>query len=109
LFVGRPAGAPTNAPHKPIWSPDGKEIFYVPRIGGFEAVRVTTRPSFAFGNAVTVPKAFGVGPPDFRRMYEITTEGKFLALVSTEPTTPEEFGTSKIHVILNWLPLANHR
>jgi len=109
LFVGRPAGAPTNAPHKPIWSPDGKEIFYVPRIGGFEAVRVTTRPSFAFGNAVTVPKAFGVGPPDFRRMYEITPEGKFLALVSTEPTTPEEFGTSKIHVILNWLPLANHR
>ena len=109
LFVGRPAGAPTNFPHKPVWSPDGKELFYVPRIGGFEAVRVITKPSFAFGKSVPVPKGFGVGPPDFRRMYEITPDGKFLALVSTEPTTAEEFGTSKIQVILNWLPLPNHR
>jgi eukaryotic-like serine/threonine-protein kinase len=103
LFVGRLPGAPANSPHKPVWSPDGKELFYVPRIGGFEAVRVTTQPRFAFGNPVTVPRTFNPGPPDYRRRFDITPDGMFIGLVPTNPTYAEEFGTSKIQVILNWL------
>ena len=49
------------SPHKVAWSPDGKELFYVPRLGGFEAVSITTQPTFAFGNAVGVPRPFQPG------------------------------------------------
>ena len=103
LFVRQPANGPTNAPHKPVWSADGKELFYVPRIGGFEVVRVTTQPRVAFGNPVTVPRAFNPGAPDLRRKYDISPDGRFLGLVPTEPSYAEELGSSKIQVILNWL------
>jgi eukaryotic-like serine/threonine-protein kinase len=103
LFVRQPANGPTNAPHKPVWSTDGKELFYVPRIGEFEVVRITMQPRFAFSNPVTVPRAFNPGRPDLRRMYDISPDGRFLGLVPTERTYAEVFGTSRIQVILNWL------
>jgi hypothetical protein len=36
-------------------------------------------------------------------MYDISPDGRFLALVPTERTYAEVFGTSRIQVILNWL------
>src|SRR6185436_6713748 len=30
-----------GSPHHPLWSPDGKTLFYNPRAGAFEAVSVT--------------------------------------------------------------------
>ena len=53
-------------PHKVAWSPDGKELFYVPRIFEFEAVSITTTPTFGFGNAVRVPRPFQPGGPSLR-------------------------------------------
>jgi Tol biopolymer transport system component len=93
-----------DSPHEVTWSPDGKELFYVPRIFGFEAVSVTTQPTFAFGNAVAVPRPFRVGAPNSRTVYDITPDGRFLAF--TAPT-PAEFGASvgparHIQVVLNW-------
>ena len=57
---------PNPTAHKVAWSPDGKELFYVPRIGEFEAVTITTTPTFAFGNAVRVPRPFQPGAPNER-------------------------------------------
>ena len=62
-------------PHKVAWSPDGKELFYVPRLGEFEAVTITTQPSFAFGNAVRVPRPFQPGSPNMRTWYDVTPSG----------------------------------
>ena len=104
LFVGPRAGAPSNSNHKPAWSPDGKELFYVPRLGDLEVVTVTTKPAFAFGKATSIPREFTPGPPDMRRAFDITPDGKFLAMQPVDPSYAEEMDNSKIQVVLNWLP-----
>jgi Tol biopolymer transport system component len=91
----------SNTPHKPRWSPDGKELFYVPRLGGFEAVTVTTTPTFAFGNAVTVPRPFQPGAPNSRTLYDIMPDGRFVGLVTVGQTDPT-YTAPHIQVVLNW-------
>ena len=49
-----------GSPHHQLWSPDGKELFYNPRAGSFEAVAVTTHQTFAFGNPIAVPRPFNM-------------------------------------------------
>ena len=102
LFVKASRNTPANTPHKVAWSPDGAELFYVPRLGGFEAVSVTTKPTFAFGNAVTVPRPFQPGPPNSRTLYDITPGGKFVGLVPAERTSSGDFTAPQIQVVLNW-------
>jgi eukaryotic-like serine/threonine-protein kinase len=102
LFVKGSSNTPTNTPHKVAWSPDGKELFYVPRLGGFEAVSVTTQPTFAFGNAVTVPRPFQPGPPNSRTLYDITPDGKFVGLMPAGRTPSGDFTAPQIQVVLNW-------
>jgi hypothetical protein len=91
-----------GSPHGAVWSPDGKELFYNPRAGAFEVVSVTTEPTFAFGNAVGLPRPFQLSPPDSRRAYDITPGGKFVGLI---PSGQTESGTTiapQIQVVLNW-------
>jgi Tol biopolymer transport system component len=101
LFVKGSDNIPANSPHKVAWSPDGKELFYVPRLGGFEAVSVTTQPTFAFGNAVTVPRPFQPGHPNSRTLFDITPGGKFAGLISLGRTSGP-FTAPQIQVVLNW-------
>jgi WD40-like Beta Propeller Repeat. len=92
-----------DSPHMVLWSADGKDLFYDPRAGGFEAVSVTTQPTFAFGNPVAVPQPFQLGPSSARRPYDITPGGKFVGLI---PAGQTEFFTPiapQIQVVLNWL------
>ena len=91
-----------DSPHMVVWSPDGKELFYDPRAGGFEAVGVTTQPTFAFGNPVAVPHPFQLGPGSARRSYDIMPSGKFVGLL---PAGQKEFLAPlapQIEVVLNW-------
>jgi Tol biopolymer transport system component len=91
-----------GSPHGAVWSPDGKELFYNPRAGAFEVVRVTTEPRFAFGNAVTVPRPFQLSPPDSQRSYDITPAGKFVGLVPAGQTETGPPLAPLIQVVLNW-------
>ena len=53
----------------PMWSPDGKELFYLRAARGAQhssAVSVTTRPTFTFGNPVPVPSTFRRARPRVR-------------------------------------------
>ena len=102
LFVKGSNNTPANTPHKVAWSPDGNELFYVPRLGGFEAVSVTRQPTFAFGNAVTVPRPFQPGHPNSQTLYDITPGGKFVGLISVGRTPPGDFTARQIQVVLNW-------
>ena len=68
-------------PHHPLWSPNGKALFYTPRAGGFESVAVTTQPTFAFGNPVAVSRVFTLGPVTVRRPFDITPGGRFVGLM----------------------------
>jgi dipeptidyl aminopeptidase/acylaminoacyl peptidase len=93
---------PQSTAHKPVWSSDGRELLYVPRLGGFEAVRVTTRTSFAFGRAVQVPRKFNPGAPAVRALYDITPDGRFVGVVPVGDTGAI-YSASHVEVVLNWL------
>ena len=89
----------------PTWSPDGKELFYFIGVGGgqFMALSVTTRPTFAFGNPVPVPRPFVVRGPGFERNYDITRDGKrFLGVVAAGQTESGAPAAPQIQVVLNW-------
>ena len=90
------------APHKVAWSPDGKELFYVPRIFEFEAVSITTTPTFGFGNAVRVPRPFQPGGPSLRTLFDVAPNGKFVGLVPVGQTEPVPRAGPPIQVVLNW-------
>ena len=93
-------GPPSTA-HKPVWAPDGRELLYVPRLGGFEAVSVTMRPAFAFGYAVPVPRKFNPGAPPVRALYDITPDGRFVGVVPVGDSAAI-YSAPKIEVVLNW-------
>ena len=93
-------GPPSTA-HKPVWAPDGRELLYVPRLGGFEAVSVTMRPAFAFGYAVPVPRKFNPGAPPVRALYDITPDGRFVGVIPVGDSGAI-YSAPQIEVVLNW-------
>jgi eukaryotic-like serine/threonine-protein kinase len=91
-----------DSPHHPIWSPDGRELFYNPRPTGFEAVSVTTTPTLAFGTPIPVPRSLQMAAPAGLRTLDVTPDGKFLGLLvpgQVQSGTPEP---AQIQVVLNW-------
>jgi Tol biopolymer transport system component len=90
-----------DSPHKPVWSIDGNELFYIPRFGGLETVKVTTRPEFSFGAASQIPRSFITAAPNQRSAFDITPDGRFLGVFpvngSGQLNTPRE-----IAVVLDW-------
>jgi Tol biopolymer transport system component len=102
-----PKNDPSQNDHHPVWSSDGRELFYIPAFGALAAVSVTTQPSFAFGNAVPVPRKFTGGntnsAPSNEREYDVTPDGKIvgptLASAQTQTGTPT---APEIRVVLNW-------
>jgi hypothetical protein len=91
------------AAHKPVWSPDGKELFYVPRVLEFEAVSVTTEPEFSFGNAAQIPRPFQPGGPLLRSQFDVTPQGKFLGTVAADAAGGFNLRRLlRINVVINW-------
>ena len=91
-----------DGPHAAVWSPDGKELFYIPRPGGFEAVSVTTRSTFAFGHPVPVSRSFNANAPTAPTSYDITPGGKFMVLVTPQQLESGTQSAPQIQVVLNW-------
>jgi eukaryotic-like serine/threonine-protein kinase len=102
LSVTNPANAPSATPHKPVWSPDGRELFYVPRLGGFEVVRVVTAPQFAFGPATPVKRQFTPGAPTFRAMFDMMPDGRFIGVVPLGGNDNVANNNPGIQVVLDW-------
>ena len=93
--------ATLNAPHHPVWSSDGTMLTYVPAPSQIERVPVTTRPTFAFGNAETAPRSYLAGPPGSRRGFDLTSDGRVLALINPgQPAGAQS--QDEIRVVLNW-------
>jgi Tol biopolymer transport system component len=88
-------------PHHPLWSPDDRELFYIPRVGGFEAVRVVTQPTFALGNPMQVPRVFSTAPPTTPRTFDITPTGRIVSVIARTQTTAAP-SPPMIHVVLSW-------
>jgi predicted Ser/Thr protein kinase len=93
--------APEDADsHHPVWSPDGKELFYVAgpfMVGkvGFEA-----RPAVAFGKPVRLPKGgFNTAIPAAVRTFDLMPDGKHFLGIAVGGGTQ---GPPSIQVVLNW-------
>ena len=88
-----PENDPGQNDHHPVWSSDGKELFYIPAPGALAAISVTTRPDVSFGSPVPVPRKFastgGSAQADMRN-YDLTPDGKILGLVDTSEQTQSE-------------------
>src|SRR5665213_1394209 len=97
--------APEDADsHHPVWSPDGKELFYVAGAGQFGSVSVTTKPSVSFGPPVRAPRAdFTTAVPSSVRTYDILPDGKhFIGVVAAGQVRTGPASAPQIQVVLNW-------
>ena len=86
----------------PVWSPDGKQLFYLKPSAGkttFSAVDVQTEPSPLFGKTTALPIAVRAGARD----YDLDRDGKYFAvLVPKAISDSREVPTEKINITLNW-------
>ena len=91
---------------QPLWSPDGRELFYLASPGQLMAVRVQTEPGFAAGNsemifeghhyraALTRP-SMSLGSL-YGRTYDVSPDGeRFLMIQDAAPAT-------EFILVLNW-------
>jgi hypothetical protein len=96
-----------DSPHHPLWSADGKELFYVPRVGGFEVVSVATTPTIAFGNPAPVARAFPTASPTTPRTFDLSPDGGMVSAINAGGVPGRIM--LPIHVVLNWFSELNAR
>jgi serine/threonine-protein kinase len=95
----------TGGGNSPLWSPDGRELFYLSE-GSAMAVAVETGPTFSLGAPKTlfhgtyVRPGLGEGTP-----WDISPDGKrFLIIRPAESATGASAAATpaKINIVLNW-------
>jgi eukaryotic-like serine/threonine-protein kinase len=87
---------------RPLWSRDGKELFYVPGPNQFMAVTVRTQQNFTSSNPVAIPRGFGSASPTSPRTFDITRDGRIVGVGiagRSQGGLPE---AEQIHVVVNW-------
>ena len=82
----------TNGGSIPVWSRDGKELFYISADGKMMAVEVNTGPKFEAGTAKPLFDTHLAGSG-----YDVSKDGRFLI-----PTQVEQSATAPITVVVNW-------
>jgi hypothetical protein len=96
----------------PVWSPDGKQLFYANgQRDKLFSVNVQSNTSFSFSKPSPVPLPPGVllGTTSARN-YDITPDGKQFVVVMTIPqAAPVQRSTQQIEFVQNWLEELNRR
>ena len=96
----------TEGGRAPLWSPDGKQLFYhQANTNRLLAVDVRTQPAFSFGKPTPFPIE-GTVHPLAQRNYDITPDAKqFLVALPASATRadPARRSNAQINVVLNWL------
>ena len=90
---------------RPLWSRDGKELFYVPAPGRLRVAAVKTAPIFTVTNPVDVPRGFGAAAPFEPRTFDIMPDGRIVAVVRVGQSRGESLAqpqAQQIQVVLNW-------
>ncbi len=83
----------------PLWSPDGRELFY--SSGALVAVTVTTARGFDFSSPAQLPGPLQLAGPSAATAYDIMPDGK--QLIGLVPAGQGQAGMSaQIQVVLNW-------
>jgi hypothetical protein len=93
----------TEGGTEPIWSVDGKEIYY--RSGNrMMAVPVTTQPSLVVGRPIALFEGAFVRGAAGATEYDVTPGGRFLMMRAVAERDPRQ-----LHVVLNWFDELNER
>jgi serine/threonine protein kinase len=97
----------TNGGDSPLWSPDGRELFY--RCGdSFMAVEIETEPSFSPGKPTVLFKGIYASYPTLLQyaLWDIHPNGKKFLMVKLAPQSDDESASEssrEINIVLNWL------
>ena len=86
----------------PVWSPDGKQIFYISRDRQLNSVDVRTQPTFAVANPTKLPVAPIPRPGENVRPYDITPDGKQFLIVTSDAEPSEKPAPPQFRITLNW-------
>ena len=87
----------------PLWSPDGRELFYVSRDYSVMAVAVETKPTLSFGTPKVLFKNtnFNLSQGEGYQ-WDIHPDGKRFLMMKQPGATPSTAGGFKINIVLNW-------
>ena len=93
----------TNIDYHPVWSPDGKSIFYVPSsTRPTVLVPITLTPSVSFGAPMELPKMPRPGLLlGESRGYDVLRDGRVVSLSGGTDETAQA-GGADVRVMLNW-------
>jgi hypothetical protein len=87
-----------------LWSPEGRELFYLSNENSVMAIAVETKPTFSLGTpktlfrSVNVGAVLGEGTP-----WDISPDGKrFLMIKEAQLTPSASAGPHKINIVINW-------
>ena len=87
----------TEGGTEPVWSRDGRELFY--RDGDrMMAVQITTTPTFTAAAPRVLFEGRYVASPNAVAAYDVAADGRFLLVQPLHPDPP----TNQIQVVLNW-------
>jgi Tol biopolymer transport system component len=94
----------TSSGNSPLWSPDGKELFYLSEDNAVMAVTIETKPALRFGTpkmlfrSVNVASVSGEG-----HAWDIHPDGKRFLMLKPPGAAPSGgAGPRKINIVLNW-------
>ena len=91
----------TDGGEDPLWSPDGKELFYRSLGGGMMVVAVDTEPTFT----LETPEVVFEGENYFQRggrRHDISPDGQRFLLIKQDSATDGSSDPAEIAVVLNW-------
>jgi hypothetical protein len=86
----------------PIWSHDGKQLFYVDSNAKLFAVDIQTTPAVSAGPPTELPIAGALHPIPGLRNYDITPDGKRFLVVLPAKNDATKAATAQINVVVNW-------
>jgi serine/threonine protein kinase len=89
--------------HHPLWSRDGRELYYIPGQGRFAVVSVTTQPAFTFSDPVALPRgtpSFFEGGPLNTRQNDVGLDHRVVGVFPGAPGAAVAF--QEYRVVLNW-------
>jgi Tol biopolymer transport system component len=88
---------------QPLWSPDGKELFYNSGPNQLSFVSITTKPSFEFGAASKVTgQVPNTNPLTTPRLVDIARDGKFVVALPADQAHSGASAPPQIQIVLNW-------
>ena len=87
----------------PLWSPDGKELFYL-NGGQLMGIDIATEPAFSFGNEQALGMRGFVAAFGPTRPYDITPDGQRFLMVfpADQADSVTETADERINIVLNW-------